>query len=108
MNKPCWVYMIECRGGGVYVGSAQDVPTRYTRHCAGIGSLYTRLNPPVRLLAYQEFSTRTVAMREEKRLKKLRFWEKLAWCQDLWRAGLENPFETAEGVCIVNGDDMGK
>ena len=93
-DKPCYVYMIECRGGLIYVGSAQDVEVRYERHCTGNGAFFTKLNPPVQLLACKEFSSRQEAVQEEKRLKKLKYWEKLAWCRKLWReTGLEPSFE---------------
>ena len=46
-----WLYMVECRGGGIYTGIAKDVDARYRQHEAGKGARYTRMNPPVALLA---------------------------------------------------------
>lgn len=77
--RPCWVYFIECRGGGIYVGVADDVGARYARHCKGKGSVYTRLNPPLRLLAKKSYPTRREALAAELEFKRLPAWEKRRW-----------------------------
>jgi len=77
--KPCWLYFIECKGGGVYVGVAADVLARYDKHVNGEGALYTKLNPPVRLLASCEFPSRADAMKAEREMKGLSPVEKRQW-----------------------------
>lgn len=77
--------MIECRGGGIYIGIAGDVDRRYGEHVAGIGARYTRLNPPVRLLAKREFPNRKSAAQEEYRMKRLSLLEKRQWA---WALGV--------------------
>lgn len=66
-----WLYMIECRGGGIYTGIAIDVDRRYEKHAAGKGARYTRINPPVRLLCRHPFPDRGSAARAEYAIKRL-------------------------------------
>ena len=49
-GKTWWVYMISCRGGKIYTGTAIDPEARYEAHRAGKGAAFTRANPPVALL----------------------------------------------------------
>jgi putative endonuclease len=83
MHETWWVYCILCKGGGLYVGIARDVAARYKKHCDGQGAFYTKLNPPERLLGCYSFSSRTEAMREEKRVKKLDPLKKLLYVRAL-------------------------
>lgn len=87
--KAWWVYMVVCRGGGIYVGMALDVEARYRKHVSGKGAAYTRMNPPVRLLAQWEYPDRRSAAQAEramKRLKPLEKWKLIALthCPDSW------------------------
>ena len=84
MPSPWWLYMIECRGGGIYIGITNDVDRRYGEHVAGTGARYTRLNQPVRLLAMREFPNRKSAAQEEYRMKRLSVLEKRQW---VWALG---------------------
>lgn len=79
MVKPWWLYMIECRGGGIYTGIAIDVDARYQKHLSGKGAIYTRLNPPVRLLVRKEFPSRRLAAQAEYEMKQLSAMEKRRW-----------------------------
>lgn len=85
MPSPWWLYMIECRGGGIYIGITDDVDRRYGEHAAGMGARYTRLNPPERLLAKREFPNRKSAAQEEYRMKRLSVLEKRQWA---WALGV--------------------
>jgi len=76
-----WVYMIECRGGKIYTGIAKDPEARYLRHLSGNGAAYTRINPPVALLAKRPCGTRSDALREERSLRRLTGGEKRAWAR---------------------------
>ncbi len=77
-----WVYMIECRGGKIYTGIAKDPEARYRRHLSGNGAAYTRINPPVALLAKRPCGTRSDALREERNLRRLTGGEKRAWARE--------------------------
>jgi putative endonuclease len=76
-----WVYMIACRGGKIYTGTAIDPEARYEAHRAGKGAAFTRANPPVALLRSVSFACRSEACRAEAALKKLPREKKLAWAQ---------------------------
>ncbi len=70
-GKPWFVYLIECRGGGIYTGIAVDVEARYAAHAAGKGARYTRSHPPQKLLAVIACPDRSGALKEECRIKRL-------------------------------------
>jgi putative endonuclease len=74
-----WVYMIACRGGKIYTGTALDPEARFRAHKEGKGAAFTRANPPVSLLRCMPFDSRGAACREEAALKKLRREGKLSW-----------------------------
>ncbi len=82
MTGPWWVYMIACRGGAIYTGIAKDPDRRFRLHAAGKGAAYTRINPPVALLARKAFPTRAAALAEEAALKRLRKPGKEAWARE--------------------------
>ena len=84
MSNSWWLYMIECRGGGIYIGIAIDVDKRYEKHVAGNGAMYTRLNSPIRILAKREFPNRKSAAQEEYRMKWLSKLDKHKWA---WALG---------------------
>jgi putative endonuclease len=71
--------MIECRGGGVYTGIAVDVEARYQMHASGKGAKYTKMNPPVRLIAAREYPDRRSAAQAEYAMKQLTPLEKRQW-----------------------------
>ena len=68
---PWHLYLIECTGGGVYVGIAKDVDARYAEHEAGKGALYTRLFPPLRILGRKTFPDHRSAAQAERQIKSL-------------------------------------
>jgi putative endonuclease len=78
MPETWWLYMIECKGGGIYTGIAKDVQARYAIHAKGKGAKYTKINPPVRLLCQVEHPNHKVAAQEEYRIKRLDRASKIA------------------------------
>jgi putative endonuclease len=77
-----WLYVLECRGGILYIGIAKDVEARFDLHVKGAGARFTRLNPPVRVLARACVATRSEALRAEHALKQLPRAQKLRWCDE--------------------------
>lgn len=65
------VYMIRCRGGGVYTGLTNDLCRRMRTHAAGKGGHYTRAHPPEALCALWRCATATAARRLEYAVKQL-------------------------------------
>jgi putative endonuclease len=77
-----WVYMISCRGGKIYTGTAIDPQARYEAHRAGKGAAFTRANPPDALLRCVPFASRSEACRAEAVLKKMPRGKKLSWARE--------------------------
>ena len=71
--------MLECKGGGIYTGIAIDVEDRYKKHLNGKGALYSKINPPIRILAIKEYPDRRSAAQAEYAIKKLQPLEKWRW-----------------------------
>jgi len=78
-SETWWVYVIACRGGKLYTGTAKDPEARFRAHREGKGAAFTRANPPVSLLRCVAFRNRSEACRAEAMLKKLPREKKLAW-----------------------------
>ena len=79
LDDTWWVYMIECRGRKIYTGIAKDPVARYRRHLAGTGAAFTRMNPPLSMLAKRPCGTRTDALKAERALRRLSPKGKRAW-----------------------------
>ena len=71
-----FVYMLKCRGGSLYTGIARDLEKRMEQHSLGRGSKYVRSRLPFRLVYFEEFKTRSEAMRRENQIKGLTRIEK--------------------------------
>ncbi len=82
MTGAWWVYMIACRGGKIYTGIAKDPDRRFRLHAAGKGAAYTRMNPPVAIMARKACPTRGAALVEEAALKKLPRAKKEEWARE--------------------------
>ena len=79
VDRTWWVYLIECRGGGIYTGIALDVEKRYQQHVTGKGAKYTQMNPPERLLASRAYPDHRSAAQAEYAFKALSRLEKWRW-----------------------------
>jgi putative endonuclease len=71
-----FVYLLRCADGSLYCGWSTDPERRLRQHLAGTASRYTRRRLPVELVYTREFETRSEAMREEVRIKRLPVAEK--------------------------------
>ena len=66
-----FVYLLRCADGSLYCGWSTDPERRLDQHQRGVASRYTRTRRPVELVWTREFTTRSEAMREEVRIKRL-------------------------------------
>lgn len=65
-----FVYILRCRDGSFYVGSARDtLERRVAEHNAGSYGGYTSSRRPVKLVYMQEFANITDAIAAERQLK---------------------------------------
>jgi putative endonuclease len=71
-----FVYLLRCADGTLYCGWSTDPERRLGQHQSGTASRYTRRRRPVELVYTREFATRSEAMREEVRIKRLPVAEK--------------------------------
>ncbi len=66
------VYILECADGTLYTGITTDVKRRLVEHnTSALGARYTRGRRPVTLAWSQVCTTRSLALREEARIKAL-------------------------------------
>jgi putative endonuclease len=66
-----FVYLLRCADGSLYCGWSTDPERRLRQHQAGTASRYTRTRLPVEIVYRREFASRSEAMREEVRIKRL-------------------------------------
>ena len=79
-----FVYIVECKDGTLYTGVTTDVLRRVGEHNSGKGAKYTRNRKPVVLRAFFECGDRSLASKEEYRIKQLSRVEKLALIEDIY------------------------
>lgn len=74
-----FVYMVECCDGTLYTGCTTDVSRRLHEHnSTSRGAKYTRSRRPVMLRYHAACNSRSEALREELRIKRLSRADKLA------------------------------
>ena len=71
MSDPAFVYLLRCADGSLYCGWTTDVERRVAQHQAGSASRYTRSRRPVVLAWSRPVDSRSAALREEARIKRL-------------------------------------
>jgi putative endonuclease len=72
-----FVYLLRCADDTLYCGWTNDLDRRVAAHLAGTASRYTRSRLPVELIWSKPMATRSEAMREEARVKRLSRADKL-------------------------------
>lgn len=72
------IYILRCRDGSLYTGSALDLAARLRLHEVGRAARYTRGRRPLALAWSCEVATWSEALREERRIKRLRRTDKEA------------------------------
>ena len=73
-----YVYIVECLGDGtLYTGITTDINKRIETHNKGKGAKYTRGRKPIVLLVSFEIESKSLALKEEYRIKQLTRKEKL-------------------------------
>lgn len=72
-----YVYVLECSDSTLYTGYTNDVERRVAVHNSGKGAKYTKARVPVTCIFYQQFETKSEAMKAEYAFKKLTRKQKL-------------------------------
>ena len=72
------VYIIECSDLTYYTGISNDVEKRIDTHNKKKGAKYTKTRTPVKLVYQQTFETKSLATKEEWRIKQLTRIQKIS------------------------------
>jgi putative endonuclease len=73
-----YLYILECSDNSLYTGITTDLHRRLEEHNSSkLGAKYTRLRRPVQLVYQVEFENRSLASKEEYRIKNLKREDKL-------------------------------
>jgi putative endonuclease len=71
------VYLAQCCDGTLYAGITTNLAIRMAAHNSGKGASYTRGRTPVILVYAEGAATRSLALRREAEIKRLRRADKL-------------------------------
>lgn len=66
-----YTYLARCSDNTLYCGYTIDIAKRELRHNFGRGARYTCRRRPVKIVYFEEFETRSAAMKREYYLKQL-------------------------------------
>ena len=82
MEKPWFVYILECQDGSFYTGVTNDLDRRMKIHAEGKGSKCVRSKGFRKLLRAKQCETRSDACKAECHIKTLQKYDKLGWFND--------------------------
>jgi len=71
------VYILRCRDDTLYTGYTNDLQRRLQMHKKGKGAKYTRGRGPFQVVYTKAFSTKTLALQHEYKIKQLNRKQKL-------------------------------
>lgn len=66
-----YIYLLECADKSIYTGITTDLNRRFKEHKDGKGGAYTCSRGVIRILYFEKFKTRSLALRREAEIKKL-------------------------------------
>jgi len=72
------LYILSCADGTLYTGITSNLPRRLVQHEAGKGAKYTRGRTPLTLVYLSPCASKSAALKEEHRVKRLSRAGKLA------------------------------
>jgi len=75
-DKVYFTYLLLTERNTYYCGYTDDIKKRYEKHIKGLGAKYTKANKPINISYLATFKTKSEAMKEEARLKKLSHYDK--------------------------------
>ena len=78
-SKSYYFYVLQCNDGSFYAGYTINLQHRVEKHNSGKGAKYTNSRKPVTLIFYEEFASKSEAMKAEAQFKKLKRPEKEAF-----------------------------
>jgi len=66
-----YIYVLLTEQNTYYCGYTNDVEARFQKHLSGQGAKYTKSHKPIKIVYTQDFSTKSDAMKAEKKFKSL-------------------------------------
>lgn len=72
-----YVYIVECSDNTYYTGWTNNLESRIEAHNNGTGAKYTKARRPVVLKYFEQFNTKSEAMKREYQIKQLTRKEKV-------------------------------
>ncbi|OWZ84320.1 GIY-YIG nuclease family protein [Natranaerobius trueperi] len=75
-----YVYILVCSDKTLYTGYTNNLESRIKKHNEGKASKYTRARLPVKLGYYEEYNSKSDAMKRESLIKKMNRNEKIELC----------------------------
>ena len=76
-NDVFYIYILKCGDDTLYTGYTNHLEQRITQHNEGKGAKYTRGRLPVALVYFEEYQTKSEAMKREYEIKQLSREEKI-------------------------------
>jgi putative endonuclease len=73
-----YVYILECSNKALYTGITNNLERRLRQHKSGEGGRYTSYNPGKKIRYFEEYKTRSEAMKKESQIKRWSRTKKLA------------------------------
>ena len=77
-----YVYILSCSDNTLYTGWTNDLERMINVHSSGKGAKYTRGRLPVKLVYFEKFNDKKLAMKREYAIKRLSREEKLKLIKD--------------------------
>jgi len=71
--KTYYTYIARCADNSLYTGYCINLKEREQKHNSGTGAKYTRSRRPIKIIYFEKFSSRNMAMKREIEIKK---WQK--------------------------------
>jgi putative endonuclease len=71
-----FVYLVRCSDDSLYCGYTTNLKKRISIHNSKNGAKYTRSRTPVKLIYFEEFKTKSSALKREYQIKQLSRREK--------------------------------
>ncbi len=72
--KKYFTYLARCIDQTIYTGYTDNITKRETAHNNGTGAKYTKARRPVKIIYWEKFKTKSLAMKREAEIKK---WPKI-------------------------------
>jgi len=72
MEEKHYTYLLLTETNKLYCGYTNDLEKRFQAHLSGKASKFTRANKPLKMAYYKIFATKSEALKEECRIKKLK------------------------------------